>query len=282
MQMRAPAAGVCDSPRLGVLIGWAAPRAICRFRAIEVPIVKLPTFPTSGLRADRAVAPQDSVSGGAGVSPIAALAHDLRSPLAAVLGFARLAREELEQGEARHALQLIERIERSASTLEAILRSTLEAEACSPASSPTAVLEQIHAERKRELERRGIRLVVPADVAVVAVRHADLYRLISNLVGNAIDHMGDARDGVISVSMTCHGATATLRVRDNGVGIPADQRERVFDAEHSLRRDGRGRPRRGLGLAIVRQLAASWGGCAWVEPTPPPGATLCVTLPVAG
>jgi signal transduction histidine kinase len=246
--------------------------------------VKLPTSATDArvrARTDRAVELTAPRRADAALCPSAALAHDLRSPLAAVLGFARLAREELAAGDSAQAARLIERVERSGATLETILRSALDASPRGAVTQLGPVLEQVHAERKCELERRGIRWLAPAEAPPLAVRHADLYRLLGNLVGNALDHMGDARDGAIAVTITCHRGTATLRVLDNGVGIPPDQRERVFDVDHSRNRSERSRARRGLGLAIVRQLAAGWGGRAWVEASPLPGATLCVTIPVA-
>ncbi|HEY8120049.1 MAG TPA: HAMP domain-containing sensor histidine kinase [Myxococcota bacterium] len=217
----------------------------------------------------------------AGDPAVATLAHDLRSPLSAVLGFARLAREELASGESARVALLIERIERSASTLDAILRSALGADTSVNAADLTSVLEQILAERKLDLERRGIRLVAPSFAPVLDVRPADLYRLLSNLIGNAIDHMGVARGARIAVSIACEGDVATLRVSDNGVGIAAEQRELVFEAAYTHCHGDAARRHRGLGLAIVRRLAASWGGCAWVEAEPRQGATLCVTIPVA-
>ena len=215
-------------------------------------------------------------------SPVAALAHDLRSPLSAVLGFARLAREDLAEGNTARAALLIDRIERSASTLEEILRAALGGSSCAHTADLASVLEQIRAERKGELEEREIQLTTPEDPPVLSVRRADLYRLASNLVGNAIDHMGATRHARIAVSIACQGELATLRISDNGVGISPERREFVFaPARTRCDDDDDAGCHRGLGLAIVRQLAASWGGTAWVESPPQPGATLCVTIPVA-
>jgi signal transduction histidine kinase len=104
--------------------------------------------------------------------------------------------------------------------------------------------------------------------------------VLSNLIGNALDHMGDPIDAAIRVSVECSGDLATLSVRDNGAGIARDECERVFVAGHSCAHDGSARPR-GLGLAIVRDLAASWGGHAWAESAPGNGAAVHVTIPVA-
>ncbi len=210
----------------------------------------------------------------------AALAHDLRSPLAAVLGFARLAREDLAAGDTARAALLIERIERSAGMLEAVLRSALEPADVAPVADLAGVLAQVRAERKRDLERRGIHLSAPTDAPPLAARPADLYRLVSNLVANAVEHMGDVDGAAIEIAIACRDDVALLRVRDNGVGIAPEDRERVFDVAQTRCASATASPR-GLGLAIVRELAASWGGCAWIDANAPVGATICVTIPVA-
>lgn len=204
-----------------------------------------------------------------------ALAHDLRSPLCAVIGFTRLAREELARGNTAQAQELLARAERSASTIDRILHATL-APAASAACDALRVIEEVRLERKPELERRRIRLAVPPDAPLLACTAVDLYRVLSNLIGNAIDHMGAPRPAVIAIEIERSGDVATLRVRDNGGGIAAADRERVFAPGETRNRE---RSLHGLGLAIVRELAASWGGRVWAESGD--GATLCVTIPVA-
>ena len=213
------------------------------------------------------------------VSPVEALAHDMRSPLAAVIGFAQLASEDLRVGNASRAALAIERLAQSAHTLEALLDC---AQGCARAcgASLERAVEQVRAEHKRELERRRIRLEGPRDAPALAVTPSDLYRVVNNLVGNAIEHMGGGDDSRICVSIARDGDCATLRVRDNGAGIAPEQRERVFEVAYS-NGPASGAGRRGLGLAIVRELAASWGGRAWIESSITPGTGVCVTIPLA-
>jgi signal transduction histidine kinase len=104
---------------------------------------------------------------------------------------------------------------------------------------------------------------------------------LSNLVGNAVDHMGDALAPEIAVSVACSGELATLRVRDNGVGIAPELHERIFEVDHSAVARNERACHRGLGLAIVRELAEGWRGRAWVESARGGGAAFFVTIPVA-
>jgi signal transduction histidine kinase len=211
---------------------------------------------------------------------VAALAHDLRSPTAAVLGFARLARQDLAAGDLTRALDLIDRIERSASTMDAILLGAL-GEPARPVSDLVRVVDQVRAERKLELERRHIRLVGPTESPLLGVADAQLYRLMTNLIGNAISHMGETRHPCVTVELSRGEEMALLSVHDNGVGIAAEQREAVFSARHSSGRKGGSECHRGLGLAIVRELAESWRGRAWIDCPPGGGTTLRVTIPLA-
>lgn len=223
-----------------------------------------------------------AVAAGRDAEAAARLAHDLRSPLAAVLGFARLAREEIGADSSRADL-LLTRLERSARTMEEILCGALHDSACSvPPADPCEVLEQIRGELKARLERHRIALSVPEEAPRLACRRADLYRILSNLIGNAIEHMGAPARPMLCVSFACDPSFAQLCVRDNGVGIRAAVIERIFEPSHSRRSTrGTARERHGLGLAIVRELAASWGGDAWVESECGAGAAFFVTIPLA-
>jgi signal transduction histidine kinase len=108
-----------------------------------------------------------------------------------------------------------------------------------------------------------------------------LYQLFSNLVGNALDHMGNGRQGRIEVEVNEEFDHHLIAVRDDGRGIAPEHHERIFEAFQSLgpRRDGsRGT---GMGLAIVRKIAEAQGGRAWVESEPGRGACFKVLLPNA-
>jgi signal transduction histidine kinase len=87
---------------------------------------------------------------------------------------------------------------------------------------------------------------------------------VTNVLNNAIRFTG--RTGEIGLSLEQHGREAWLRVRDDGIGVPRDQQEHIFDLfyqveDHLTRRyDGLG-----MGLAIVKAIAEAHGGRVWVE-----------------
>jgi signal transduction histidine kinase len=103
-----------------------------------------------------------------------------------------------------------------------------------------------------------------------------LQRVVRNLAGNAVRH---ARSR-IAFSLGTDGGTVRLAVDDDGSGIPADERERVFERfvrlDEARARDGGGA---GLGLAIVREVVAAAGGSSRATVSPLGGARIEVVLP---
>jgi PAS domain S-box-containing protein len=204
---------------------------------------------------------------------VTSLAHDLRSPLVALLGFSRLLRQEYESLLDQTGRHFVDRIEQAGRTMESLVHDTLELSRIGQSGEhlamvdPRGVFAQLKAELKPRLDESGVELRLEgSSPPLVYSDRTRLYQLLSNLIGNAIDHMGDPEAPRIEVS-----------VRDNGRGIPPDEIGRVFDAFHSVRREGhRGT---GMGLAIVKRIAETRGGRAWVESAPGEGAAFHVMLP---
>jgi signal transduction histidine kinase len=73
-----------------------------------------------------------------------------------------------------------------------------------------------------------------------------------------------------------------IEVIDEGAGIPAEERERIWEPYHRLERDAKSVAGSGIGLAVARELVELHGGRAWVEDARPRGARFIVALPLAG
>lgn len=107
-----------------------------------------------------------------------------------------------------------------------------------------------------------------------------LYEIILNLVDNAVRY--SPADGPIWVSVEQKDAEGILTVSDAGPGIPAFERERIFEKFHRLDSgDSRETYGYGLGLYFCRRLVEAMQGRIWVESQPDRGATFCVALPLA-
>jgi signal transduction histidine kinase len=105
-----------------------------------------------------------------------------------------------------------------------------------------------------------------------------LRRLVRNLLENARRYAGD---GPIEISVAPEGARAVLEVRDHGPGVPAEERERIFEPFYrraATAESGRGS---GLGLALVRDIAGRHGGNVVCLAAEGGGSRFRVDLPAA-
>jgi len=213
------------------------------------------------------------------------LAHDLRSPLVALLGFSRLLRQDYASALDETGRHFIDRIEQAGRTMDQLIHDLLEFSRIgqggerSAMNDPRAVLLQIAAELKPRLDVADARLDLPDHPPLVYCDRTRLYQVFSNLLGNALDHMGPCDQPVISVSVWDDEGGHQIAVRDNGRGIAASEHERIFEVFQSLGPRSDGRRGSGLGLAIVKKIAETHAGRVWVESEPGAGATFHVLFP---
>jgi signal transduction histidine kinase len=133
------------------------------------------------------------------------------------------------------------------------------------------VLEDVLALRRAEAAAAGIEIESAFDVDcssgdMVACSAGVLNSLLSNLIGNAIKHMGDSPRRKISVRVLSRGEVVRVEVEDSGPGIPDGQRDLIFDP--FVRGGSTGTPGIGLGLATVKRLVEGHGGQVGVEAAP--------------
>ncbi len=215
---------------------------------------------------------------------VADASHELRTPLTSIRGYAELLRKGAvadEEGRQRAA----ERIEGEAARMGRLVDDLLllarldQGRPIQMAPVDLGRLVEVAVEDSRAAypERE-----ITADCAPGVVVDGDADRLrqvVDNLVGNAAVHTPAGTS--IGVSVSGHGGWAVLRVSDQGPGLDAEQRGRVFDRFYrgSAARSGAGA---GLGLSIVAALAQAHGGTASVESAPGRGTTFLVEVPSVG
>ena len=102
-----------------------------------------------------------------------------------------------------------------------------------------------------------------------------LRRVLTNLVDNAMKH----GEPPVRILMESSAEEVTVRIRDHGPGVPAADRERIFERFTRLDQTGN-RPGIGLGLPIVRELLAACDGRVWVDEAPGGGAEFGLALPM--
>ena len=209
----------------------------------------------------------------------AGVAHEVRNPLGAIRLYTGLLRSRVSG--AAGALELLEKIETGIQAIDAIVQDTLalsprggRLEAHPLADVVAGALEMCRA----EVERRGVRLVWRngGEKLRVLVDSGALQRVFVNLVTNAIQ--ASPTGGVVTVTVEAGaGGAATVRVADEGPGLPADVIEKIFDPFFTTKENGTG-----LGLAIAHRLVEAHGGSLTAGNRRSGGAEFVVELPTCG
>jgi signal transduction histidine kinase len=213
---------------------------------------------------------------------IADAAHELRSPLTAVKLQAQIASRTSSASEREAALaQLSGGVDRASHLIEQLLdMARLEPSAQQITFAPIALdalLKQVVADFSTQADARDIDLGVNSCAAVTIHGEINSLRmLLGNLVDNALRYSPPG--GRVDVDLAMDTADAVLSVSDSGPGIPAAERERVFERFHRLA--GSETPGSGLGLAIVRQVANLHGGRVELDSAPAGGLLVRVRLPL--
>jgi signal transduction histidine kinase len=211
----------------------------------------------------------------------AELAHEIRNPLVAVQTFLQILPERLDDPEVTVDLRgvALTELQRVARLLNELLGMARASVATFAATDLEAVVEQVVrllrvSARKKdvELERHGDRL--PSGAADAS----RLKQALVNLVLNAIQASPTGATVVVTTKTggDAHGPFVEIAVRDEGPGIPEEQREAVFHPFFTTKDNGTG-----LGLPVTRQIVADHGGTIAVEGAPGEGARFVVRIPLA-
>jgi len=216
------------------------------------------------------------------------VSHELRTPLASIQGYAETlmdgALHDPEYnmrflGIIRHNAERLARITQDLLTLSRVeqKRQKFEFEPM----RVNGLLEQAIELMRPMAEKREIRLELepePADAGVWCDSEA-VSQILSNLLDNAIKYTPPG--GRIAVGAEAHGRFVEVRVRDTGIGIPAEELPRLFERFYRV---DKARSRElggtGLGLSIVKHLVAAHNGGTRVESRTGEGSTFFFTLPV--
>lgn len=219
---------------------------------------------------------------------LASMSHELRTPLNAVIGFSEVLLDQLfgevneRQAEylgdirnsGRHLLELLNEI-LDLSRVEAG-RMELDPHRFDVASVleySLGLLRQRAANHDIALE-----LFVPVDVGAVDADELRFKQVVVNQLTNAVKFTPDG--GKVTVAARRVGAELQVTVADTGIGVPPEDRERIFE---SFQQGGRGAPKEegtGLGLTLSRRIVELFGGRMWLESEVGIGSTFGFAVPV--
>ena len=219
---------------------------------------------------------------------IATVSHELRTPIAAVHGAAQtLAREDVVFTEdLRHRLLSVisDQSERLAHLVsDILLTSQVDSGQLVLASEQVDVADvarrAIEAGRAHAPDELSLELVAPPNLAPVSTDRDKLRQVLVNLVANAIKYSPGT--GRIEVQLEQLENHLRIAVRDEGVGIPQSEQQRIFEKFYRVPNMINEVSGTGLGLYICRKLVRRMGGRIWVESSEGIGSTFFVELPLA-
>ncbi|PNY81203.1 ATP-binding protein [Deinococcus koreensis] len=216
------------------------------------------------------------------------LVHDLKNPIAAVMGLLEIVYEDdrvpednrelikVARDETQHLLHLavnmldVRKIQAGKMNLKReLVFSPMFAE----------VIELARGDVGSGLRDRHIRVEVEQDLSPASVDPEILRRVLANLISNAMKHT--TTGGVIALLVRSVPDGVQLLVRDDGEGIPAEDIPNLFAAFEQSRLTLHGRFDTGMGLAFCKLAIEEHGGTIWVESERGKGATFYCTLPLA-
>lgn len=213
---------------------------------------------------------------------LAGVAHELNNPLSVVVGHALMLREEAADPEMQRR---IEKISAAAERCARIVKSFLAMAREQPVQlAPTDVRETV--EMAVEALTQGadglatpVRLDIPDDLPSVLADSHQIAQVIINLVTNADQAIRAAgAEGIIHINARHNQEIVEISVVDNGPGVPAGIRNRIFDPLFTTKEVGKGT---GIGLAFCHRVLTAHNGYIRLDETRE-GASFTIGLPIAG
>lgn len=210
------------------------------------------------------------------------VAHDLRNPIGGITSVAALMLDE--PGRSADDILMLELIKTSGQNSLELVSDLLQVHTRAEElkKEPVDLHQMLHYcvdLLHFKAEAKGQQIILEAAQITLAVNREKLWRVVSNLIANAIKFSPSG--GVIGVGLVQFNKNVIISVDDHGIGIPEEMRDHIFDMFTEARRPGTaGEQSFGLGLAISKQIVGAHGGRIWFDSKPGKGATFFVELPI--
>ncbi|MBN2255670.1 MAG: transporter substrate-binding domain-containing protein [Deltaproteobacteria bacterium] len=217
---------------------------------------------------------------------VSTAAHELKTPLTSILGFSELlvTRDDLAEDEKKRYLRYINEKSRH---LDAIISDILDVSRIESGEGIMVgkefldlaglVMEAVDRFRRGHPGRR-FDAELSGDAVIVTGDRERLMQAVENLLGNAVKFSPEDRD--ISITGEMHGGNYVVSIRDEGIGMTAEQVEHIFGKFYRADSSTTAKEGTGLGMSIVKHIVEAHGGTVSVESEPGKGTTVRFTIPM--
>lgn len=215
---------------------------------------------------------------------ISAVSHEMRTPLTAMLGFTEfLMSNEVEQDK---QMEIIETIHRETERLNELIGNFLDMQRMKDDSVSISIetlsAEEIldYAARLYAINKEMCHIAVEPLSSLPPVRgdREKLHQVMINLLSNACKYSPPG--STVTIGAKAAAGKVNFFVQDEGIGIPAEMREKVFERFYRIdNSDSRMVGGTGLGLALVKDIVRAHGGDVWIESNTPSGTRILFSIP---
>ncbi|GAA0475841.1 sensor histidine kinase KdpD [Streptomyces olivaceiscleroticus] len=213
---------------------------------------------------------------------LAAVSHDLRTPLAGIKAAVTSLRSDDVAWSEEDEAELLAGIENGADRLDHLVGNLLDMSRLQTGTVTPLIrdtdLDEVVPMALGGVPEGSVCLEIPEELPIVAVDPGLLERCVANLVENAVKYSPDG--ALVTVAASALGERVEVRIVDRGPGVPDAAKDRIFEPFQRYGDAPRGAGV-GLGLAVSRGFAESMGGTLAAEDTPGGGLTMVLTLRAA-
>jgi PAS domain S-box-containing protein len=218
---------------------------------------------------------------------VSTVSHELRSPLAVIEGFAKTMVEHYDEIDRDTEKESLEIILKKAVALEGLIENILDMSRIEEGRLEVArdsfelvdLCESVRADQQSMDETHEVKLDSDSQTILVQADREKTEVALGNLIRNAVKFSPEG--GAVYIKVRQAGPLAVVSVTDQGIGIPADEQERIFDRFYQVdSSETRSFPGSGLGLYITKELVQAMGGSIEVDSEPGRGSVFTFTLPL--
>ncbi len=219
---------------------------------------------------------------------IAMVEHEIKNSLISIGGFSQLLQRKLARLRSKESLSYLDRILANSLRLRAIADKMfhfLEARGKFEVKEVDSgqVIEYVLKGLEDEIKRNKTKVVIEFPLPRVRTDETALTLILSNLIANAVHYSRAAERPRVEISARAEADFYIFRVSDNGVGIPEQAKDKVFEVfKRSAEAQALNPYGAGMGLVITKQLVERAGGSIWFESEAGTGTTFYFTLPKKG